>query len=188
MKKYFPRTSDVESALFDRQVHLQRELKEHVVKKGSGIWGSELDTGHVLVLDWILICKTHRRQGLGQKLIQATLDKVKELVNGGPLHALVAPAPIAPPRSSKRLRCFATAKHRRRSRLLRVRRDGRATHRLPCPQIPRQAVRGPRCRGPKLTLVHLNGQHDSAHCSNGFQAAVCGVDARPLSGLALGSQ
>ncbi|KAI4952937.1 hypothetical protein J4E86_006474 [Alternaria arbusti] len=37
--------------LFNHHGHLREEYKEHIVKKGSGIWGSELDTGLLLLLN-----------------------------------------------------------------------------------------------------------------------------------------
>lgn len=63
--------------LFDRYGRLKPEFKDHPIKKGSGIWGKELDYGDILLIEQIQVQKSHRRQGLGSKLVTAILEKTR---------------------------------------------------------------------------------------------------------------
>lgn len=63
--------------LFDRYGRLKPEFKDHPIKKGSGIWGKELDHGDILLIETITVKKLHRRQGLGRKLVAAMLEKIR---------------------------------------------------------------------------------------------------------------
>ncbi|KAI1401892.1 hypothetical protein F4819DRAFT_306770 [Hypoxylon fuscum] len=61
--------------LFDRYGRLKPEFKDHPIKKGSGIWGKELNYGDILLIEKIQVQKSHRRHGLGSKLVTAILEK-----------------------------------------------------------------------------------------------------------------
>ncbi|KAF2134955.1 hypothetical protein P153DRAFT_13423 [Dothidotthia symphoricarpi CBS 119687] len=63
--------------VFDRHGRLKNEVKEHPIKKGSGVWGSELDTGDLLFLKEVWISKRYRRRGLGRQLVQAVWKKMQ---------------------------------------------------------------------------------------------------------------
>lgn len=63
--------------LFDRYGLMKKVFQEHVVKKGSGIWGTELDDGDLLLLEYVSIHRDCRRQGLGRKLVTAVLEKAR---------------------------------------------------------------------------------------------------------------
>ncbi|RYP67905.1 hypothetical protein DL769_005641 [Monosporascus sp. CRB-8-3] len=63
--------------LFDRYGRLKSESKEHPVKKGSGIWGDELDTGDILLIERIYVGKPHRRLGQGRAVVSALLEKAR---------------------------------------------------------------------------------------------------------------
>ncbi|KAF2868158.1 hypothetical protein BDV95DRAFT_610128 [Massariosphaeria phaeospora] len=68
-------TSDLGYELFDRYGRVAIEHKTHTYKKGSGIWGSEFDTGDLLLITEISIEKAYRRQGLGTSIVHALLEK-----------------------------------------------------------------------------------------------------------------
>ncbi|KAL1601680.1 hypothetical protein SLS60_006595 [Paraconiothyrium brasiliense] len=70
-------TSDLAFDLFDRYGRLKKMFKEHIIKKGSGIWGDEFDNGDLLLLEYISIQEPYRRQGLGRRLVTAVLDKTR---------------------------------------------------------------------------------------------------------------
>ncbi|RYC61568.1 hypothetical protein CHU98_g4642 [Xylaria longipes] len=63
--------------LFDRYGRLNREYGEHEIRKGSGVWGKELDHGDILMIENIHIEPLWRRQGVGAKLVSAVLDKAQ---------------------------------------------------------------------------------------------------------------
>lgn len=63
--------------LFDRYGRLKSVFKEHQVKKGSGVWGSEFDSGDLLLIETITLKQPYRRQGLGRKLVTAVLDRTR---------------------------------------------------------------------------------------------------------------
>ncbi|KAI1171944.1 hypothetical protein F4777DRAFT_590874 [Nemania sp. FL0916] len=64
--------------LFDRYGRLNREYSEHEIRKGSGVWGKELDHGDLLMFDNIHVIEPPwRRKGLGAKLVSAVLDKTR---------------------------------------------------------------------------------------------------------------
>ncbi|KAF4947806.1 hypothetical protein FGADI_10139 [Fusarium gaditjirri] len=70
-------TSCLAFDMFDRYGRLSREFYEHSFKKGSGVWGSELDHGDILLLETISVTRQHRRVGLGTKIWEAILDKIR---------------------------------------------------------------------------------------------------------------
>lgn len=64
--------------LFDRYGRLRSEFKDHPIRKGSGVWSKELDTGDILLIEEIKIDKAYRRRGLGKKVMEAMLEKARE--------------------------------------------------------------------------------------------------------------
>ncbi|KAL2818211.1 hypothetical protein BDW59DRAFT_181913 [Aspergillus cavernicola] len=67
-------TADLAFGLFNRFSCLQPQFKDHPVKRGSGVWGDELNNGDILLIEQITIAPTHRRRGVGCKLIRALLE------------------------------------------------------------------------------------------------------------------
>ncbi len=61
--------------LFDRYGRLRSEIKDHTVRKGSGVWNEELDSGDILLIEEVKIDKEYRRRGLGKKMVGAMLEK-----------------------------------------------------------------------------------------------------------------
>ncbi|KAI1181439.1 hypothetical protein F5B17DRAFT_452409, partial [Nemania serpens] len=68
--------------LFDRYGRLNREYSKHEIRKGSGVWGKELDHGDILMIENIDIEPLWRRQGVGAKLVRAVLDKARHESRG----------------------------------------------------------------------------------------------------------
>lgn len=72
-------TSALAFELFDRYGCLKREFLEHPVKKGSGVWGKELDTGNFLLIESVTVEKDHQRQGVATKLANTVWEKARKL-------------------------------------------------------------------------------------------------------------
>ena len=81
-------TSALAFDLFDRYGCLKREFIEHPVKKGSGLWGKELDAGDLLLIESITVEKDHQRQGIATKLANRVWEKARKLGGSVP-YALV---------------------------------------------------------------------------------------------------
>lgn len=62
-------SSQLRFELFDRYGCLKGELIEHCVKKGSGVWGDEVDVGNILLVETVKVDKEWRRKGIGAKLV-----------------------------------------------------------------------------------------------------------------------
>lgn len=69
--------SDLAYDLFDRFSRLKREFIEHPVKRGSGVWGEELNRGKLLDFERISVDKKFRRQGIGRKIVTELWAKVR---------------------------------------------------------------------------------------------------------------
>lgn len=70
-------TSDLAFELFDRYGRLNREYCDHEIRKGSGAWGRELDHGDILLFESISVERLWRHRGIGTKMVNAILDKVR---------------------------------------------------------------------------------------------------------------
>lgn len=60
--------------LFDRYGRLRSEFRDHPIRKGSGVWSKELDTGDILLIEEVKVDKAYRRRGLGKKVVGAMLE------------------------------------------------------------------------------------------------------------------
>ncbi|KAF2241528.1 hypothetical protein BU26DRAFT_525043 [Trematosphaeria pertusa] len=85
-------TSALAFELFDRYGRLRPEFKEHPIKKGSGIWKDELDSGPIFLIENILIDKPYRRRGIGRKMVAAALEEMRS--KSKPFVALTKPGAI----------------------------------------------------------------------------------------------
>ncbi|KAH8756589.1 hypothetical protein F5883DRAFT_503515 [Diaporthe sp. PMI_573] len=74
-------TSDLAFDLFDRYGRLNPEFYEHDINKGTGVWGKELDHGDILLFDVLRVDAAYRRRGIGAKLVNAILEKTREMVS-----------------------------------------------------------------------------------------------------------
>jgi len=70
-------TSDLGFELFDRYGRLSREHYDHKIGKGSGAWGEELNHGDMLLFESLHVERSRRHQGIGTKIVNAILDKVR---------------------------------------------------------------------------------------------------------------
>ncbi|KAI7764617.1 hypothetical protein LZL87_003822 [Fusarium oxysporum] len=71
------KTSYLAFGMFSKYGRLNREFYEHSFKKGSGVWGPELDRGDILLLETISVTRQHCRAGLGTQIVEAILDKIR---------------------------------------------------------------------------------------------------------------
>lgn len=82
--------SQIAFDVFDRYGCLRQDLKSHVVRKGSGVWGSELDHGSFFEIEDMFFEKEWRRKGLGTQLVNFLLAKARA-GERNPLFTLVIP-------------------------------------------------------------------------------------------------
>ncbi|KAL8724806.1 MAG: hypothetical protein Q9181_006661 [Wetmoreana brouardii] len=72
-------TSEIGFDLFDRWGNLKVEYIEHRVKKGSAVWGAELNEGHILLIEHINVVKDFQRKGYGKKLVEDIWAKAQAI-------------------------------------------------------------------------------------------------------------
>ncbi|CAG8960442.1 hypothetical protein HYFRA_00008161 [Hymenoscyphus fraxineus] len=73
--------SNLAYRIFNRYGCLLEELKSHPVRKGSGVWGNELDFGPILHFENVHIYREaaeFRRLGLGTTMVKAIIQKVQK--------------------------------------------------------------------------------------------------------------
>ncbi|PSR84017.1 hypothetical protein BD289DRAFT_482998 [Coniella lustricola] len=70
-------TSQLAFELFDRYGRLKPKFYEHEFKRGTGVWGSELDDGDILLIEVLCVAPEKRRTGLGTEIVQKILEKVR---------------------------------------------------------------------------------------------------------------
>ena len=63
--------------IFDRYGFLRRDLIQHEVRKGTGVWGEELDYGSLFTMEHMLIGRAWRRKGLGTLMLKSLHAKVQ---------------------------------------------------------------------------------------------------------------
>jgi GNAT superfamily N-acetyltransferase len=68
--------------IMDRYGRLKPEFKARPIKKGSGIWSSELDNDDILLIESLKVDKQYRRLGQASKLVKAMLEKTREKTRG----------------------------------------------------------------------------------------------------------
>lgn len=62
------------SQLFDNNGRLQDDLITHDIRKGSAVWGHELDKGGLIYIEALNVDAEHRRKGLATFMLQQTLN------------------------------------------------------------------------------------------------------------------
>ncbi len=72
-------TSQLAFDIFDRHGCLKSELISHCVRKGSGVWGDEVDEGPIFLVERVSVDKHWRRKGIGAKLVMNVWRKAKKL-------------------------------------------------------------------------------------------------------------
>ncbi|KAH9878825.1 hypothetical protein J1614_002259 [Plenodomus biglobosus] len=89
-KKNMAGASDMAFTLFDRYGRLQEQFIYQQFQKGNGVWGRELDSGLILVINTIFIDRPFRRQGLASKLLRSIVDKM-ETIHSKPSFLIIRP-------------------------------------------------------------------------------------------------
>ena len=72
-------TASVGFGVFDRWGCLRPELQNHPIKKGTGVWGPELNDGRFLQIETLLIKEEYQRKGYGTKLFHQVWEKAQDL-------------------------------------------------------------------------------------------------------------
>lgn len=67
--------STIAFEIFDRYGRLRKDLKDHPVQHGTGVWGSELDLGSFFVIEYLLVDKEWRRKSIGTKIATYLIEK-----------------------------------------------------------------------------------------------------------------
>ena len=103
--------SSIAYEIFDRYGRLREEFKSHSVLKGTGVFGNELDDGHLFVFEYLFIEPEWRRKGLGTKMVEALIKKAS---TGGrnPSFTLVIPGWL---RTDVEKRCQGKTKQEKRA-------------------------------------------------------------------------
>ncbi|KAF4981913.1 hypothetical protein FZEAL_2382 [Fusarium zealandicum] len=78
MKKPTKKTSELAFELFDRYGLLDRELFEHPIRKGTGVWGNELDKGDILLFESISVKGRFRHRQIGTDMINKIIRTMGE--------------------------------------------------------------------------------------------------------------
>ena len=69
--------ADCAVTLFDNRGRLKAAFKKHAIKKGTGVWGNELDHGCFVYIDFISVKKDFRRQRIASNLAQQLWQRAK---------------------------------------------------------------------------------------------------------------
>lgn len=72
-------TATIGFGVFDRWGCLKPQFMSHPVKKGTGVWGPELNEGRFLQIELLSVRKSHRRKGYGKKLFEQVWAKAQDL-------------------------------------------------------------------------------------------------------------
>ncbi len=68
-------TMNLAVELFDRYGRLKEEMRQHALRKGSGVWGKELDDGNFLLVEDVKVERAYRRKRIGSKLVLHILQQ-----------------------------------------------------------------------------------------------------------------
>lgn len=67
--------------VFDRWGYLKSQFYDHPVKRGTGVWGRELDVGKILFIEKLIVHPDQRRKGYGRKLVDQVWDAAQGMAN-----------------------------------------------------------------------------------------------------------
>lgn len=74
MDECSPDVGKIAWMLFNRYGFLKDKFKSHPVHRGTGVWGSELDDGPLLIIEEVYITDTEwRRKGIGRAMVEQLL-------------------------------------------------------------------------------------------------------------------
>ena len=68
-------TMNLAIELFDRYGRLKEEIRKHALRKGSGVWGKELEEGNFLLVEDVKVKRMHRRKRIASKLVLHILQQ-----------------------------------------------------------------------------------------------------------------
>ncbi|OQD86705.1 hypothetical protein PENANT_c007G03009 [Penicillium antarcticum] len=72
-------TCHVAFHVFDRYGTVKTKYKDHPVRRGTGVWGNELDHGPLFLIEKLHVTVLElRRKGLGRKMVSLLLEKAKQ--------------------------------------------------------------------------------------------------------------
>lgn len=75
--------------VFDRYGFLKDKFKSHPVHRGTGVWGSELDNGPLLLIERLFITDVEwRRKGVGRAMVRQLLVVSEKLMEGAKPEAM----------------------------------------------------------------------------------------------------
>jgi GNAT superfamily N-acetyltransferase len=86
-------TMDLALTLFDRYGRLNKEVVEHPIRKGSGVWKEEVDKGNIVLIENVNVDRKWRRKGIGTKIVLHLLEKALASRHN-PKFAFTRPAPF----------------------------------------------------------------------------------------------
>ena len=66
--------------IFDRWGCLKSAYQCHPIKKGTGVWGPELNRGRFLLIETMAVEEQYQRQGYGKELFRQVWEKAQEMV------------------------------------------------------------------------------------------------------------
>jgi GNAT superfamily N-acetyltransferase len=69
------KTMDLALTLFDRYGRLNKDIVEHPIRKGSGVWKEEVGEGNIVLIENVDVNKKWRRKGIGTKVVLHLLEK-----------------------------------------------------------------------------------------------------------------
>lgn len=72
-------TATVGFSVFNRWGCLKSEFLSHPIKKGTGLWGPELNQGRFLLIETFSIQEDYQRKGYGKKLFEQVWEKAQKL-------------------------------------------------------------------------------------------------------------
>lgn len=96
MDECSPDAGQIAWMVFDRYGSLKDKFKSHPVHRGTGVWGSELDNGPLLLIEKVYVTDMKwRRSGIGRAMIKQLLVIGEKCVNGIKPREISSPGFIA---------------------------------------------------------------------------------------------
>ncbi|KAL2070288.1 hypothetical protein VTL71DRAFT_13314 [Oculimacula yallundae] len=75
MQELRPDLSSIAFELFDRYGRLNEQFISHPVRKGKGCWGSEVNLGDLLIIEYVWVHKKFLLEGIGRAILNILLEK-----------------------------------------------------------------------------------------------------------------
>ncbi|KAM7188078.1 hypothetical protein V8F33_010841 [Rhypophila sp. PSN 637] len=75
--------TDLAYTLFDQNGHFREKFYHHSVAKGTGVWGTEINTGEILLIEIFKVSRAWRGKRIGTRLFQTFLAAINEQLSGG---------------------------------------------------------------------------------------------------------